>query len=342
MKIKGIVVCAIALALLVIAVSCSADALQKTGESMGNIAKAGMGKAGESLVTEAAEEIDGFTAKYEFCLKFHDPLYVIDEETGREKAEIVSVKTTEYDEYDGNKVLKELAASIVFQIGKATETSSSDEAIRAALAKPYKGLTCERPVFRRFGDALEGSTTGSGILGMLAMLATMDGIELPEGLIDNITNYVVPIPIQAYDTLPILDKALGLAAHVYSLIQFNKEHPQPEPSSGSSFDWSVLLSIPESIAANCGDRTYQTVGDKFSIALLYDIMDAALEVFVSYRDTHVDQESNVDYSEFGFKWILANCSDLINRVVADLNAIGYINGTHIDAAGIIGSYIAGL
>lgn len=352
---RGIVLIAVALIVLAFMIGCSADALMQTSEKMENMGKAGMGKAGEAVVEEAVTETDGFVVKNESYLKYYSPLYniVVDEETGqeREKANTITVKTTVDDDFDGEQALRDLCASFVAKVGKATETSASDKALIEALAKPYPetGVTYGRPIFRRFGDALAGSETGSGILGMLLMLATMDGIELPAGLVDNITNYIVPIPIQAYDTLPILNKVMVMAAHILSLVQYNKEHPQPAPEpgpSGASFDYTGLLAIPESIAAHTGDRTYQTVGDKISVALLYDILDAANSVFVEYENTHRtdpnDQYSQVDFSEFGFEWIMKNCAGYIDRVVADLNAIGYINGTHIDAASIIGSYVSQL
>ena len=352
---REIVLIAAAFLVLAVMVGCSADALMQTSEKMENMGKAGMGKAGEAVVEEAVTETDGFVAKDESYLKFYSPLYdiVVDEETGqeREKANIVTVKTMVDDEFDGEQALRDLCASFVTKIGKATETSASDKALLDALAKPYPetGVTYGRPIFRKFGDALAASDTGSGILGMLVMLATMDGIELPPGLVDNITNYNVPIPIQAYDTLPILNKVMVVASHILSLVQYNKDHPQPTPEptpSGATFDYTSLLAIPEGIAAHTGDRTYQTVGDKISVALLYDILDAANSVFVEYENTHRtdpnDQYSQVDFSEFGFKWIMKNCSGYIDRVIADLNAIGYINGTHIDAASIIGSYVSQL
>ena len=352
---RGIVLIAAAFVVLAVMVGCSADALMQTSEKMENMGKAGMGKAGEAVVEEAVTETDGFVVKNESYLKYYNPLYdiVVDEETGlqKEKANIVTVKTTADDEFDGEQALRDLCASFVTKIGKATETSASDKALLDALAKPYPetGVTYGRPIFRKFGDALAGSETGSGILSMLLMLATMDGIELPPNLVNDITNYVVPIPIQAYDTLPILNKTMLVASYILELTQYNKEHPKPTPEpgpSGATFDFSSLLAIPESIAAHTGDRSYQTIGDKISVALLYDILDAVSGVFAEYKKTHLtdpaNQYSEVDYSEFGFEWIMKNCESYIDRVVADLNAIGYVNGTHVDAASIIGSYVSQL
>ena len=345
---KGIVLIAAVLVVLAVMVGCSADALMQTSEKMENMGKAGMGKAGEAVVEEAVTETDGFVVKNESCFNYYNPPY--DPETG--KANIVTVKTMEDGGIDGEQALRDLCASFVTKIGKATETSASDKALLDALAKPYPetGATYGGPVFRKFGDALAGSDTGSGILGMLLMLATMDGIELPPDLVDNITNYNVPIPIQAFDTLPILNKSMLVASYILELVQYKKAHPEPtpepEPSGGASFDYTSLLAIPESIAAHTGDRDYQTVGDKISVALLYDIMDAVSGVFADYKKTHLTDQTNeysdVDYSEFDFKWIMKNCGGYIDRVVADVNAIGYINGTHIDAASIIGSYVSQL
>ena len=342
MKGKGIGIIILVLALMAFLVGCSADALQKSGESMGNIGKkAGMGKAGESLVNEAVESIDAFVANYEYCFKFYEPIF------NEGKASSVTVKNEKSDGYDGEKALRELAASIVSEIAKATESSASDKAIKEALAKPYPetGITYAGQVFRKLGDALSGSLTGSGVLSMMAMLATMDGINLPEGLFENIQKYVVPIPIRAHDLLQILENQIyPLASHILELVMYNKAHPkpEPEPKPSGSVDTAALLAIPESIAANTGDRTYQTVGDKICVALLFDVTAAANAVFKNYEETHKDPNDDVDYSEFGFEWIIANCGGLLDRVVADINTIGYINGTHIDAAGIIGSYVSSL
>lgn len=350
---KGIALIAAMLVILAVFVGCSPDSLMETSGKMENMSRAGMGKAGEAVVEEAVAETDGFVEKNESYLSYYDPLYIIvvDEETGLEKeiANIVTVKTVSDSGFDGNQALRELCASFVSKIGKATETSASDKALLDALAKPYPetGTTYGRPVFRRFGDALAASETGSGILGLLAMMATMDGVEMPPDLIDNITNYIVPIPIQAYDTLPILNETMLTASYILELVTYNKAHPKPEPEpSGATFDTTSLLEIPESIAAHTGDREYQTVGDKICVALLYDILDAVNGVFGDYKKTHLtdptNEYSDVDYSEFEFQWIMKNCGGYIDRVVADVNAIGYINGTHIDAASIIGSYLSQL
>ena len=355
MKIKGIGLIVIALAMIGLLAGCSADALIKTSESMEGMGKAGMGKAGETFVEAAVTETDGFVSKNESYLNYSDPLFdvVVDEITGQEmeKAKLVTVKTVGSDEFDGDKALRELCASFVSKVGKATETSASDKALREALDKPYQepGKTYGRPIFRKFGDALAGSETGSGIIGLLTMMMTMDGIKLDPNLVSNITNYIVPIPIQAYDTLPILNRTLSLAGHILQLVQYNKAHPKPEPEpsgSGATFDFKSLLSIPDGIAKHTGDRKYQTVGDKISVALLYDILDAVDNVFRNYESTHLtdpeNPNSDVDFSDFGFQWIMKNCGSYVDRVVSDVNAIGYINGTHIDAAGIIGSYLSQL
>lgn len=345
-KTRNSLIIGILLIFAMILAGCSADALMQTSEKMENMGKAGMGKAGEAVVDEAVTETEGFVAKNESYMNFYNPPY--DPETG--KANIVTFKTMKDDGCDGEQALRDLCASFVTRIGKATETSASDKAILEALAQPYPetGITYPGPVFRRFGDALDGSTTGGGILGMMTMLAyTYEFLD--PSLVDSITGYNVPIPIRAYDTLPILNKAMSVASYILELVQYNKEHPQPAPEpepSGTSFDYTSLLAIPESIAAHTGDRNYQTVGDKISVALIYDILDAVNSVFAEYKKTHLEDPTNeysaVDYSEFGFKWIMKNCAGYIDRVVADVNAIGYINGTHIDAAGIIGSYVSGL
>ena len=119
MKEKRFGIIILALALLAFVVSCSADDLQKTGESMGNIGKAGMGTAGETLVNDAVDTVEAFVANYEYCFRYYDPLYVIEVkekegvEVEVERAQSMPVKTEESDGYDGKKGLLDLSASVV-------------------------------------------------------------------------------------------------------------------------------------------------------------------------------------------------------------------------------------
>ena len=333
---KAVVLIATALIVLAILTGCSPDALQKSGESMGNMGKAGLGTAGESLVNEAAELVDGFIKAYEDCFVWEEELY----DEGKAKA--AAFKTG--DNINGEKDMIDLAASVVKAVQKATETGASDKALRDALSAKYKGITLQKSdsedgtTYRTFGELLENSVLGSNLLDLLMILPMMSpDIQLDATVIDKIKDYDVPIPLQAYDIGPILMKAANLALSNTKLITYIKEHSQ----ESASFDVSSLAYITEGMAANTGNRTYQTVGDKVTICLLYDIVDVFDKILASYKTTHtIENSSDINYEELGFEWVLKNCSNQIDRAIADLNTIAYINGIHIDAAGLIGTYVS--
>lgn len=325
----------ILIAVALILVGCSADALQKSGESMGTMGNAGFGTAGESLVTEAAELVDGFIKVYEDCFVWEEELYY----DGKAK----QANFRSGDDINGEKDMIKLAASVVKAVQKATEAGASDKALKNALSAEYKGKTTKKAdsedgkTYRKFGDLLENSVLGYNLLQTLMILPLMNpDIQLDATVIEKIKGYDVPIPLQAYDIGPILMKAGNLALKNTKLITYIKEK-----NAGNSFDVSALAYIPEGIAANTGDRTYQTVGDKITTCLLYDIVDVFDTILNSYKTTHtIENSSDINYEELGFEWVLKNCSDQIDRAIADLNTIAYINGIHIDAAGLIGTYVS--
>ena len=61
--------------LVALLAGCSAEALQKSSGNMEKLGKAGLGTAGESVVNEAAERVDGFVKAYEDCLVWEEELY---------------------------------------------------------------------------------------------------------------------------------------------------------------------------------------------------------------------------------------------------------------------------
>ena len=265
---KAIALIATVLIVLAVLVSCSPDALQASGENMGNMRKAGFGTAGEGLVNEAAEIVDGFIKTYENCFIWEEELYADG------KAKQAAFKSG--DDGNGEKDMIKLAASVVKAVQKATEAGASDKALRYALSAEYKGVTLKKPdsddgtTYWKFGNLLENSVLGSNLLMTLKLLPLMDPtIQLDPAVIDKIKDYDVPIPLQSYDIGPLLMKAGNLALNNTKLITYIKEHSQ----EGSSFDVSSLAYITEGIAANTGNRTYQTVGDKITACLLYDIVD---------------------------------------------------------------------
>ena len=57
------------LAAVTLMAGCSADEIMSAGQTMGSLGSAGLGKAGEKVVSETAKEVEQFIASYESCLK---------------------------------------------------------------------------------------------------------------------------------------------------------------------------------------------------------------------------------------------------------------------------------
>lgn len=313
---------------------CSADALQKSSGSMESLGNAGFGTAGGALVDESAVLVGRFIADYEECFTWEDPPY------SSENGKAGSVLFKDSADFKGEDAARRIAASLVKSIRKAVQTKASDEALRQAISAKYPetGKSYDETygvTYRKFGEALEGSVFGSNFLSTLSLLPLMyPDMQLDPQVMEKVRNYEVPIPLQAYDLIPMLTKAMTLVLTNMDLITFIKNQESSGQPGASAFDITELAYITEGIAAHTGDRTYQTVGDKMTVCLLNDIIDVFASVLKTYNETHTD------YEELGFEWVLKACPDQIDRAVSDLNTIAYINGIHIDIAGLIGTYVS--
>ena len=96
-----------------------------------------------------------------------------------------------------------------------------------------------------------------------------------------------------------------------------------------------LKRIPERISQYVGDRTYQTVGDKLAVCLIYDVLDAVNVVLDTYVAQHPDEEMFKEYADLNYKWVLANCGAQLDRVMSDLTLFAYIYDIRLDVAGLV-------
>ena len=56
-------------------ISCSADSLMSAGETMGKLSSGGFGKAGNAVVSNAAESVANFSDGYDKCFTSRDALF---------------------------------------------------------------------------------------------------------------------------------------------------------------------------------------------------------------------------------------------------------------------------
>ena len=331
----------VALILLVSAVlfvGCSADDLQKAGSSIGRLDGAGLGNAGNEVVRESSETINSFIENYENCFSWYDPLFVEEEGTGRKLANGFDViKDTEEnpDDFDGNARITELTRNAVGLILKTKESKASDKALREALSARYDGDLKEGPVFRKVEDAVTGfnGSDPTQLLGYVLQNFT----ENAEERMNQIRQYPIPMPFSTYDMLILMDKGLMLmlrnTSFFATMLGLNKQDSPEEGKavSRATLNLDSIKYIPANIESSVGDREYQTVGDKLAIAIINDMMDALGTVC-----------SEDNQEALSLDWILKNNGDQIDRVTGDLYAIAYIYDFHIDVAGFLREFMAGL
>ena len=323
----------ILIAVALILVGCSADALQNA--DMGRLQNAGLGNAGSRLVDQAAESVGGFITSYESCFDWNPEPFK--EEEGKKLARAnISVLTLSEDSssIDGRARIAEAVREVVYGILKALETSSSDKEIREALLQPYTGVLDGGPVYRTMGGVV-GGIIGEDTRDTIEMLVTMFNEEAGAG-VDRVLSYSIPLPTSSYDFLILLDKAMEIVIDNVPLVLklMNFDTLVAEDSGSKALSSSYLKYIPEGIESDVGTRSYQTVGDKIAFAIIYDIFDALDLIFDRFREEFSD-----DISSFSPGWIVKNTADQFDRLISNIFVLGYIYGIHIEYAGLVGNML---
>ena len=322
---------------------CSADNLWNDGNKF-NLGAAGLGTAGKRLVSDATENINGFSEGFDSCFKW-DPEPFQENEQGKKLAKIsIPINTVAEEDpssFDGNERLTAYVREVVTGILKALESSESDAEIREALAKPYTGVTGEGPVYKTMGGVLSG-IVGDDVLTSIGALVGLFNEEAEAG-INRVSSYSVPMPISSYDFLILLNKALDIVIDnvplILKLVNFDNLIAQATEESpkdvSRAFSSSYLKYIPDGIEADVGERDdYQTVGDKLAFAIIYDVFDTLDTIFDRFR---ADFGDNLD--SFNPGWVISNTSDQFDRLFSDLYVLGYIYDVHIEYAGFVGNLI---
>jgi uncharacterized membrane protein YgcG len=292
-----------------------------------------------------------------------------------------STKNT--DDFDGDPRLIALTKALVTDIQKAKATGLSDKPIRAVLDSRYEGYAYSGyEAYRKFGGILDSWKEMSELLenldvlldwvNIINMLAESPVIESTtakvRSIIDATREFDMVIPVQTHDVFMIVDKVKDIVFNHYELglrIALEKLDDALEEGGGQSggggqssggsqgggssskFNINDLRYIYDGIVAYVGGRTYQTLGDKISICLIYDVLDAAKSILDTYRENNPDdfpeaEESKEDdeaykrwYSHLDYKWVLTNCESDLDRVISDLTMITYIYDIRIDIPGLV-------
>lgn len=300
------------------------------------------------------------------------------------------------DDFDGDPRLIALMHVLSADIQSARNTGRSDKPIRDALDARYDGSHSYAPAFKKFGgiidswqqlsDLIDNAYTimeWADILNLIFENPTVESVtNLVRATIDSVRNFDLLIPVQAHDFFMVLDKAINLVQNHFMLgvnIALGNYPPSGGGSGGqggggqggqsggqgggggqsggsSGFSINDLKYIYDGVVSYVGDRTYQTVGDKMAICLMYDVLDAAKSILDKYVEDNPDEFKVLEdllapdselsvldvlagigemYSDLDYKWVLMNSDSELDRVISDLTLITYIYDIRIDIPGLI-------
>ena len=81
-----------------------------------------------------------------------------------------------------------------------------------------------------------------------------------------------------------------------------------------------------------------------AVCLLYDILDSASIILDTYEAKYTqgkDEDNNdVSYKDFNYKWILRNCGTQLDSIISDLTLIAYIYDLRIDIPGLVAGLLS--
>ena len=308
----------------IILVGCSADQLVSAGSTLGRLKNAGTGHGGDGYVQSATENVRDFVNVYESCVNYDWSVRKTDA-SGKERVDgNIAV-------YPFEEVLARLDSTILVTAStlvRAAQGSSPDSGLRAALDTPYKsyqGRTVDWYCYKRLGDFFQVSDQAGAIA--TAILGT--GVDMRR-----LNEAVVPFPMQVSDLLVIVNKAFDMTKHTGFLLKILKTNQGRGLEGARDIDLSF---ITEGIAAYVGGRMEMTVGDKITVCLLYDAIDLiirSLDLYVEQHPEEKDAAGFYTYASFTARWILENCGEDLDRLMTDIEAVGYIYDFNIDVAGL--------
>jgi hypothetical protein len=345
MKRRNIMILVLAAALTVcLLAGCSADALMGTGKALGNLRYATADKGGDTHVEDATRTVGGFVERYETLLDWDKwaadgGKRYIDTE-GQEKVEgQLNIKSDLESRKKYNDLLTELATNII----AAKESSSSDAALKAALNTLYKDYDGVKQTYKGKAIDWNNHTGMRQVINVVPTVSAVIGMVLPPGseAITKLYAYSSPFPIQGSELCFIVSEvyqtvSTKMTSFLFDFITFVT---QPSGGGGSKVKLEDFKYILDNISASVGDRKDVTVGDKITMCMLEDIINLTLDGLIRYANTHTEGSGADRFKDLNAEWVLANCSDSIDRIYAELEVIGYIYDCNIDLAGLAGKLL---
>ena len=316
---------------------CSADQLMGTGKTLGQLGNAGTGYGGEKHVADATETVEGFIEKYESLIDWDRWKAEGGSESIVDGKETVQGQMYIKSDEQSRKEYRDLIDRLVQHITAARESRASDESLKAALntlykdydgvKKPYKGVTTEWMSHKGMKQ----------VINVVPIISAIMGMVIPPGseVIEKVYQYDSPFPVQGTEMCLLVSDVYQLVltkmtGFLFDFIQFVSK-----PSTGKPFPVSDLKYMLDNMAASVGDRKDVTVGDKIAMCMIIDIVDMAGNALVKYAESHPGSGAE-RFDKLNAEWILGACGAELDRIYTELEVVGYIYDTNIDAAAITG------
>ena len=330
------IVAAIAVVTLCLFVGCSADALMKTGKTLGKLGSAGFGTEGDEHVAGAADSVKGFIEGYEDCIIWDGSCKRnVDPNTGKE-----TITGDLRRNPESKATMYNLLGDVISKIQKAKDSKADDSELRKAIETLYKDYDGEKKSYT--GQTIEwfGHLNIKDILDTMPDIGNVITRVFPSGYdLTKVYSVNIPFPIQGSELATLIsylfDNMGSILSHYLGLSAKIKR----AGGGGSNFKIEDLKYIQDGVKNHVNGRSDPTVGDKITFCILYDIVDSAITVLNRYVKLHPDEDQDHIFDDLNAGWILGNCSDELDRIMVELEAIAYIYDFNLDVAGLVGKIL---
>ena len=345
-----------ALVVLAVLVGCNADQISGFGKGMEKIGDMGLGQRRTEPMNAAVENVKTFiadTEKYFKLMPKQDaytpvegyPDYYDAYLSFKSTSEIPTEKAIELYRNTVNQTVKTLLA--------AKDSSARSKALKDALNAKYEGLSSEVATYKNLHAGLSAEYMLGNILRrvdltipenrenvvMILSFFLKSGVK-PDDLkaiekgIQTLKDTNLPFPLQASDYSLMVGLLIQQVQDIVTLV---KESSSGSESGGSKIDLTALTNFQNDIASSVGSRDYQTVGDKISVGIVFEMMSTVIDIHNAYKLTPYYKEAEAGhlYDKF-FEFLFEDSQGLnyVDKMLNCLDTISYIYDVKLDMTGL--------
>jgi len=310
---------------------------------MEKLGDAGLGTKRKEAMNIATENVKAFIKESE------ENLHLV---------ESTDPKFDSFLDFNNNDAKKAYVATVnqtVNNLLSAKDSSAKSKALRDALNAKYegknsskayrnlyKGLSREGVLLGNLLDHLEDEDKRQNLIMILSsfMHTKVDGSTLVkvQETIEKMKVTELPLPLQAGDYTMMISQ---LFPSIKSIVEAVKSSSSAS-GSGRKMDMAALVQFQKDIMKSVGDRSYQTVGDKIVVGIVYSLLTTVVEIDKAYQlsPEYKEAEPGHLYDEF-FTFVLDNEKGLVyvDRMLTYLEAISYIYDVKLDMAGLVSGLV---